>query len=60
LTWKGENASHSVNMVGAQYLNANPKRRALEKEIHTARANLARLEREYGANAKHFGRNCPA
>jgi hypothetical protein len=29
----------------------NPERRALDKEIHAARANLARLEREYGAAA---------
>jgi transposase len=29
----------------------NPERRALDKEIHAARANLARLEREFGAAA---------
>ena len=29
----------------------NPKRRALDKEIRAARADLARLEREYGAAA---------
>jgi len=29
----------------------NPERRALDKEIRTARADLARLEREYGAAA---------
>jgi len=29
----------------------NPERRALDKEIHAARAELARLEREYGAAA---------
>ena len=29
----------------------NPERRALDKEIHTARADVARLEREYGAAA---------
>jgi transposase len=29
----------------------NPERRALDKEIHAARADLARLEREYGAAA---------
>jgi transposase len=29
----------------------NPERRALDKEIHTARADLAKLEREYGAAA---------
>jgi hypothetical protein len=29
----------------------NPGRRALEKEIHTARAEVAKLEREYGAAA---------
>jgi hypothetical protein len=35
----------------------NPERRALDKEISVARADLARLEREYGAaaadNAEH-------
>jgi len=29
----------------------NPERRALDKEIHAARADLAKLEREYGAAA---------
>jgi transposase len=29
----------------------NPERRTLDKEIHAARADLARLEREYGAAA---------
>src|SRR5260370_41984078 len=29
----------------------NPERRALDKEIRAARADLARLEREYGAAA---------
>jgi hypothetical protein len=29
----------------------NPERRALDQEIHAARADLARLEREYGAAA---------
>src|SRR5438552_7795416 len=29
----------------------NPERRALDKDIRTARADLARLEREYGAAA---------
>jgi hypothetical protein len=29
----------------------NPERRALDKEIQAARADLARLEREYGAAA---------
>ena len=31
----------------------NPERRALDKEIRTARADLAKLEREYGAAAAH-------
>jgi hypothetical protein len=34
----------------------NPERRALDQEIHAARADLARLEREYGAAA--VGRRC--
>ena len=29
----------------------NPERRALDKEIHAARSDLAKLEREYGAAA---------
>jgi Transposase protein len=31
----------------------NPERRALDKQIRAARADLARLEREYGAAAAH-------
>jgi hypothetical protein len=42
----------------------NPERRALDKEIRAARADLARLEREYGAapptTPNSVGRRCEA
>ena len=36
----------------------NPERRALDKEIQAARADLARLEREYGAAAASNAEQC--
>ena len=38
----------------------NPERRALDKQIRAARADLARLEREYGAAAAEQCRAAPA
>jgi hypothetical protein len=38
----------------------NPERRALDKEIRAARADLARLEREYGAAAADNAEQCRA